>query len=333
MKFALLLSFLLFSTEAIAQSNFERLSSIQNLKRIAFASCNYQDRPQPLWKDMIQQKPDLFIWDGDAIYADWGKDGMAKGYQIQSQQPDYKKLKSITPVIGTWDDHDYGKNNGDGRYSEKVQSQKFFLDFIEEPLNSLRRQQEGVYTSYEFGDPGKRIKIILLDDRYFKNLDPDYPMLGKKQWDWLEKELLTSDASLHLIANGISLLAPSFPHVEQWPKNEVERMLGLLERAKTKGPVLLTGDKHFSTIITRAGYLEFLSSGMTHLAPKETWPFLREVFHDPFFQFSYGQIDVNWDPELNPIITLSMRSTDGIDHQLSRFQWRDHSWVMDYTNK
>ena len=37
---------------------------------IVFASCNDQDREQPLWNPIMENKPDLFIWGGDNIYAD-----------------------------------------------------------------------------------------------------------------------------------------------------------------------------------------------------------------------------------------------------------------------
>ena len=32
---------------------------------IVFASCNDQDREQPLWNPILENKPDLFIWGGD----------------------------------------------------------------------------------------------------------------------------------------------------------------------------------------------------------------------------------------------------------------------------
>jgi alkaline phosphatase D len=37
------------------------------LKKIAFGSCNRHDAEQPAWKNIVSQKPDLFIWLGDAI--------------------------------------------------------------------------------------------------------------------------------------------------------------------------------------------------------------------------------------------------------------------------
>lgn len=55
---------LLFSPLLFSQTNDERLSLLKNLNRIAFGSCNNQGDEQPLWKDLIKQKPDLWIWGG-----------------------------------------------------------------------------------------------------------------------------------------------------------------------------------------------------------------------------------------------------------------------------
>jgi len=81
------------------------------------------------------------------------------------------------------DDHDYGKNNMGKEYVNKKPSQEMFLDFIDEPAESVRRQREGVllasstidlilifqlYASYAFGPASKRVHIILLDVRYFR---------------------------------------------------------------------------------------------------------------------------------------------------------------------
>ena len=37
---------------------------------IAFGSCNRQNTENILWKEIIKNKPNLWIWGGDNIYAD-----------------------------------------------------------------------------------------------------------------------------------------------------------------------------------------------------------------------------------------------------------------------
>ena len=38
---------------------------------IAFGSCVKQWEPQPIWNSIAAAKPDLFLFLGDNIYADW----------------------------------------------------------------------------------------------------------------------------------------------------------------------------------------------------------------------------------------------------------------------
>ncbi|MDA0348331.1 MAG: hypothetical protein O3C43_17955 [Verrucomicrobia bacterium] len=62
----------------------------------------------------------------------------------------------------------------------KVETQKLFLDFFNEPVESARRQREGIYDAKVFGPKGKRVQIILLDTRYFRGpLKPKPPVPGR----------------------------------------------------------------------------------------------------------------------------------------------------------
>lgn len=46
---------------------------------------------------------------------------------------DYIQLRETTPVVGIWDDHDYGVNDGDARYKNRVMQKQVFLDYMDEP--------------------------------------------------------------------------------------------------------------------------------------------------------------------------------------------------------
>ena len=47
-----------------------------------------------------------------------------------------------TKVIGVWDDHDYGTNDGDMTYPNKIETRDIFLDFVDEPSQSPRRMDK-----------------------------------------------------------------------------------------------------------------------------------------------------------------------------------------------
>ncbi len=54
------------------------------IQRFSFGSCNKQYLPQPLWKKILKDDPQLFVWTGDVVYADT-KD-MGKLSQIYASQ-------------------------------------------------------------------------------------------------------------------------------------------------------------------------------------------------------------------------------------------------------
>lgn len=113
----------------------------------------------------------------------------------------YENLRNNTrKIMGVWNDHDYGIENGDWNFSNKNVTKKLFLDFLGERRGSERREHyEGVYASYYLGEK-KRVKVILLDVRYNRKKDD---ILGETQWKWLEKELWDNDAVVTIFASGL----------------------------------------------------------------------------------------------------------------------------------
>lgn len=263
-------------------------SSAHNVDfRIAFGSCNKSDVENLLWDDIADANPDIWIWGGDNVYAD--TDDMAefkKEYHAQNDVRGYKKLKRSVPIIGTWDDHDYGLNDGGEAFEAKKGSQQQFLDFMGVAKDSPRRFQEGVYITHDFNLPFGLIKVIVLDTRYFRtSLTPDTEtakrtkpndygqgtVLGKAQWAWLEDTLKSSKANFNVIVSSIQFLSNehgfecwgNFPH-------EVDKLKKLIADSRAQGVLILSGDRHISefskTSIEALDYpiIDFTSSGLTH---------------------------------------------------------------------
>jgi alkaline phosphatase D len=262
------------------------LKSVQSADfTIAFGSCNKQNLPQPLWGPIMTNKPDVFIWGGDNIYADTADmNKMEQDYNIQKSNPGYQKLISSTPVMATWDDHDYGKNDAGTEWEYKEESQQKFLDFLEVPQNNERRQRKGVYHSKIFNLENGSINVILLDTRYFRSnlimseepgkrydANMEGTVLGKEQWKWLKRELTNSKADFNLIMSSIQFLSAEhgFETWGNFPK-EVEKLKALIISSKAENVVLLSGDRHISEFskveIPSLKYplIDFTSSGLTH---------------------------------------------------------------------
>ncbi len=242
-----------------------------SLFRLGFGSCNKQEQNQDYWSVILQKQPHLWMWGGDIIYADTQDMGkMQRDYARQKEAPTYKALRTNVPVIGIWDDHDYGENDATSTYPKKAESQQLFLDFLDAPQNDPRRTQQGIYTATDYTVGTMTLKIILLDVRYFRGAKAD-DILGEAQWTWLEKTLQESKANIHFIVSGSQILRDSTGK-DGWstfPQSQ-KKLYNLLATYKTPGVLLLSGDIHVGEISksTEAGtpypLFEFTSSGLTH---------------------------------------------------------------------
>lgn len=244
------------------------------LTRIAFGSCNREFLPQPMWPVIADSKPELWIWMGDNVYGD-SKDPavVAEKYTLQFNQPNYSVFRGQFPIIGTWDDHDYGWNDADGSYPIKAQTRDMALEFMEVPASDPRWSREGLYGSYAFGPVGKRVRVILLDARYFSTKPKleDSNLLGPEQEAWLEEILETSQAQVHLIVSGIQVLSAEHKY-EKWANYPASRewLFDRLIEQQTPGVIFLSGDRHIHeinqlTVPDRSvAFTEVTSSGLTH---------------------------------------------------------------------
>jgi alkaline phosphatase D len=67
---------------------------------------------------VLQEKPELFIFLGDNIYGDTkNMTVLHEKYNKLGWKAAYQKMQQNCEVIATWDDHDYGTNNGDTKYA------------------------------------------------------------------------------------------------------------------------------------------------------------------------------------------------------------------------
>ncbi len=273
--------------------------------RIAFGSCNKVGHPQPLWSVISESVPDLWIWLGDIIYADTeNMDSMKAMYNRQKNLTEYKTFAQKTPIVGIWDDHDFGKDNGGKDYLRKKESQQLLLDFLDEPQNNPRRKQEGVYTSYVYRFHENSIKVILLDTRYFRD-DPgeESDILGETQWAWLENELATDSADVTILESSIQIL-PRDHWREKWsrfPKSR-DRLLKLLKQYHKPGLILISGDRHYGEISKYEeeglSLYEITSSGLTH-HKWSIWFYLglennRYRLGEPWVDLNFGLIDIDF---------------------------------------
>jgi len=305
----------------------------QPITRIAFGSCSNEELDFEMWSDMVQQQPQLCILLGDNIYGDThDMASMRRQYDLQKNMPSYQALMKQCPIIGTWDDHDYGQNDGGKFYAKKKESKIEFMRFLDIPESDPMRTREGVYSVHNYGTPGKKVKVILLDLRTFRDTtirstvkgrryepNPDGDMMGEAQWTWFENEIRNSDADVHIIGSGIQLVSNDHAF-EKWgnfPKSR-QRMLDLLTRHKPKNPLFISGDRHIAEIsrmnvegLPKPLY-DFTSSGLTHTWDSKTWNDM--PINEPnqnrigklIIEKNFGMILIDWSGP-SPVIRLEVR--------------------------
>ena len=312
-------------------------TSTKALEKIAFGSCADQNKKQPIWDTIVAEKPDLFLFIGDNIYGDTeDMTVMKQKYEKLMSKPGYQALMKICPILSTWDDHDYGKNDGGAEYRKRKESEKVFLDAFKVPKNSPRRSRDGIYGAQIFGKKGQRVQVILLDTRYFRSPltknkmsreeirakkmvgwyapseDKKASMLGKEQWAWLEKQL-KKEAEVRIIASSVQVVSYE-KRMECWGNlpHERKKLFDLIKSTKANGVFFISGDVHFSEIsLDKTGpypLYDFTSSGMTHSSGGWAKAVNNYRVGNAYAKTNFGLITLDWKGK---IITLETKSSKG----------------------
>lgn len=293
--------------------------AVPPLSRMVFASCCHESRPAPIFRSILAAKPQLFIWMGDNIYGDSPDTAVLREkYQLQQFRPAYRELCDLCPVIGTWDDHDFGANDAGKNYPNRVESQQAFLDFLREPANSKRRKQEGIYTTYVYGPAEKQTRVILLDTRYFRDdIGTNGDILGAAQWAWLEKTLKASKAQVNIVVSSFQVI-PEDHRFEKWANfaDARQRLFKLLAQPAMPPVVLLSGDRHLSEIsqlsAETTGYplTEITSSALTQSGGGSSKEINRHRVGENYTMNNFGSLNIDWS-RTPPVITAVIHNIDG----------------------
>ena len=327
---------------AVAQP---KLDPAKPLTKIAFGSCADQGRPLPVYdrRRGRQAGPSVLLL-GDNIYADLDKGRkvtpavIQEKYELLAGLPEWQRLKAACPVLATWDDHDFGKNDGGAEFEIKDDSQKLFHDFFGTPADSPRRARKGVYDARVLGPEGKRVQVILLDTRYFRaglkvgagrpiapygfirepyqpSNDPAAAFLGDEQWVWLAEQLKVP-AEVRLLCSSIQVLSEDHPF-EKWANIPAEqaRLYKTIKDSNAAGVVILSGDRHLgelslSTKAVNYPLYDLTSSGFNQGAKRwrEQEPNRHRVSSMPYGDH-FGMVTIDW--AADPVVSLQLRDAAG----------------------
>jgi len=331
-KFSILFTFILLGVGRVA------IDYTKPLQKLTFGSCwGLFDVSSTIFEDIADEESDLWIWLGDAAYLDIiilpfltfpsSRESVLETFRKTKAFPAYENLRTQTPIIGVWDDHDSNMNDGHKDNPNLDWVQKDYLNFLDEPSDSPRWSRKGVYGSWTIGEGTRSVKIILLDVRSRADLpeEPNADQLGDEQWQWLEEEMTSNTATFTLIGSGIQILPDDrFTHVEALYPNSRQRLFQLLAKYHIEGVILLSGDVHFGELLEspcpvggmKYNLIELTSSGMSHLDTDHhpTAAYLHETFFpftwkgsDPIYRLNYGVVEIDWESP-DPALTLSIKT-------------------------
>jgi alkaline phosphatase D len=236
-----------------------------------------------LWNQIAQESPDYLILLGDNVYNDVRNNfGQWQPASVEAIQNSYAELEAdegwsaLSSKLGrdrifaTWDDHDYGLDNGDRTYVNRDGSLEAFLNFFHTDAADFdyRLKRGGVYKSHIVSIPrGDElndfiVKVIMMDTRYFK--DPKgsagADILGDEQWTWLEAEINGAGAGagagddmqpdLILLGSSIQVLSTQKIFEETWSDYPVprQRLLNLITNSHCQNILILSGDVHMMEV-------------------------------------------------------------------------------------
>ena len=228
---------------------------------LAFGSCAASD-PSTVWSAIELAGAEGLVLLGDTPYIDTcDLESAREKHRRFLEVPELARLARSIPVWGTWDDHDFGANDSDGRLIGKENTRRAFVEHRAHA--SYGTGSEGIYTAFRRGP----IEVFLLDTRWFARTEVDNEgrptLLGAAQWRWLEEGLRASTAPFKLLACGMIWDDKENSESDDWGSfpHERERLERFLGTAGITGAVLIGGDIHVSRhlrypeTLERAGYV------------------------------------------------------------------------------
>ncbi len=239
--------------------------------KFMFGSCLYvndsaYDRPgkpygqgTAILTAMANTPVDLMIWLGDNTYlreADYtSASGIDYRYQHTRSDKNLQAFLAKTQHYATWDDHDYGDNDGNESYDLKEHTRKTFIDYWGN--KTFGENNTGVYSSFKYNDAA----FFLLDDRTFRSesdideTKANKTQLGATQINWLKNNLKHSRAPFKFICAGGQVLN-KYTDKESFNLYQKERkeLLQFIVDQKISGVVFISGDRHHTEILTDSSY-------------------------------------------------------------------------------
>ena len=203
---------------------------------------------------MTKTPADFMLWLGDNTYlreADYSsKSGILHRYQHTRALPELQPFLAKMNHYATWDDHDYGDNDGNKSYELKQVTLDAFKSYWGN--KTYGENGEGVYGNFRYSDA----EFFLLDDRWFRDESElneqkiAKTQLGTQQLSWLKDKLKHSRASFKFVVVGGQFINENTDKESfNLYQKERQEIIQYIVDQKVSGVIFLSGDRHHTEIL------------------------------------------------------------------------------------
>ena len=240
--------------------------------------------PSHVWTRIVEEGCQGFVFLGDTPYVDSTDLGTARQrHRTFLEQPEIAQMIARLPCWGTWDDHDFGLNDGHGDFPGKHVGRLAFTEYRANasfgqapggrPQVDRFGPARGIHTSFRMGP----IEVFLIDPRWFSRTEPSWAdaalpgCTGQAQWKWLQASLRASRAPFKALATGMIWDDKKNSEKDDWHTYAHERdaIFDFVRQERIGGCFLVGGDIHVSRALNygpRVGY--------------DLWQFIVSPLHD-----------------------------------------------------
>ena len=305
--------------------SFQTIAPLQDTPqdlRFLVGSCYYLDDPLmklfqfsygsgiEIFETMAKEEANAMVWTGDNVYfAPFdlsSRYNMNQRYKKQRQQASLKDFLVKMPHYATWDDHDFGPNNSNRRFSGANAATEIFKAYWANPRYG-GITEPGIFFSQRWQD----LEFIVTDNRTYRdpNNFPDpltRSFFGDTQMDWLKSKLVGSKATFKIVVIGSPVFNRYYKESFYLATGEYNDLMQFIEANKVEGVVFLSGDRHHSelTKLDREGaypLYNYVNSPLTSQPTKfmgdeeanDSWRVPGSLFR----QRNYGRLAVTGLPE------------------------------------
>jgi len=241
--------------------------------RFAVASCmddSYTGEQASMWGELLEKRPDVLFLIGDNVYADFpigvpppDPAALWRRYAETRSRLAVFRADPLVPIVATWDDHDYGANDGDSGFAHKAEAARTFAAYFpQEPIADVFERGPGVSSRLiVFGQ-----QFFFMDDRSFRSPVGAKPEThwGAEQEKWLSASL-GRGAAPAWIFNGDQFFG-GYHRFESYEGRHPRSFAGFhsLVRRGAVPAVLVSGDRHLAELMRiPAGYFGFTTFELT----------------------------------------------------------------------